>query len=83
MPACSSEHHALVVPGADVPRFMELHIGHYVGGASDELRDFVKGRCWRKFYLAKAFFSAGSHEVRGCIPLRFGSFIPRSESAPR
>lgn len=39
----------LVVPEADVPRFKELLIGHYESSASDELRDFMKERCWRKF----------------------------------
>ena len=39
----------LVVPEADVPRFKELLIGHYEGRASDELRAFMRERCWRDF----------------------------------
>ena len=39
----------LVVPEAVVPRFKELLIGHYEGFASNELRVFMRQRCWRRF----------------------------------
>ena len=39
----------LVVPEVDVTRFKELLIGHYEGSTSDELRAFMRERCWRNF----------------------------------
>lgn len=39
----------LVVPGNIVSEFKSLLIAYYEGGNEDEIKTFLKEKCWRKF----------------------------------
>ncbi len=39
----------LVVPESMVPEFKNLLVAYYEGRNEDEIKEFLKGKCWRKF----------------------------------